>query len=252
RLRRPDRHRAPGYEVHDLRPPAGAAKRSPRSSGPLGIGGQFSSASPHCSLVHRPPADGGRMRVAIITESFPPDVNGVANSVVRVAEHLHSRGHEPLVVAPLPAVGRRAITGKLPYPVVRVPSVPMPGYPNFRLGLPTRRIAAALLGHRAELVHLASPFLLGSIGARVAARLGLPAVAVYQTDVAAYARHYRLGWGERAAWRWLRRVHNGVERTLAPSSAAATTLLSNGIERVWLWRRGVDTVRFDLAHRSAA
>jgi phosphatidylinositol alpha 1,6-mannosyltransferase len=192
------------------------------------------------------------MRVAIITESFPPDVNGVANSVVRVAEHLHSRGHEPLVVAPLPAVGRRAITGRLPYPVVRVPSVPMPGYPNFRLGLPTRRIAAALLGHRAELVHLASPFLLGSIGARVAARLGLPAVAVYQTDVAAYARHYRLGWGERAAWRWLRRVHNGAERTLAPSSAAATTLLSNGIERVWLWRRGVDTVRFDPTHRSAA
>jgi phosphatidylinositol alpha 1,6-mannosyltransferase len=192
------------------------------------------------------------MRVAIITESFPPDVNGVANSVVRVAEHLRSRGHEPLVVAPLPAAGRRAITGRLPYPVVRVPSVPMPGYPNFRLGLPSRRIAAALAGHGTDLVHLASPFFLGSIGARVAARLGLPAVAVYQTDVAAYARHYRLGWGERAAWRWLRRVHNGAERTLAPSTAAATTLLSNGIERVWLWRRGVDAVRFDPAHRSAA
>jgi phosphatidylinositol alpha 1,6-mannosyltransferase len=192
------------------------------------------------------------MRVAIITESFPPDVNGVANSVVRVAEHLRSRGHEPIVVAPLPAPRRRATAGPLPYPVVRVPSVPMPGYPNFRLGLPSRRIAAALRAHGTDLVHLASPFFLGSIGARVTARLGLPSVAVYQTDVAAYSKMYRLGWGELAAWRWLRRVHNGAGRTLAPSTAAATALLSHGIQRVWLWRRGVDAVRFDPAHRSVA
>ena len=192
------------------------------------------------------------MRVSIITESFPPDVNGVANSVVRVAEHLRSRGHEPLVVAPQPAAGRRAVTGRLPYPVVRVPSLPMPGYPNFRLGLPSRCIAAALTAHGTDLVHLASPFFMGSIGARVAQRLGLPTVAVYQTDVAGYSRMYRLGWGERAAWGWLRRVHNSAERTLAPSTAAATALLSHGIRRVWLWRRGVDAARFDPAHRSPA
>jgi len=189
------------------------------------------------------------MRVAIITESFPPDVNGVANSVVRVAEHLHSRGHEPLVVAPLPAVGRRAITGKLPYPVVRVPSVPMPGYPNFRLGLPTRRIAAALLGHRAEVVHLASPFLLGSIGARVAARLGLPAVAVYQTDVAGFASSYGVGLTARAAWRWIRRLHSGAARTLAPSRWAVDALREHGVPRVHRWGRGVDTARFHPGRR---
>lgn len=192
------------------------------------------------------------MRIAIITESFPPDVNGVANSVLRVAAHLHARGHEPLVIAPAPATGRRAITGPLPFPVVRVPSVPMPGYPGFRLGLPSRRIAAAVTAHGAELVHLASPFFLGGPGAVAARQLDLPSVAVYQTDVAAYARLYRFGWGERAAWRWLRMIHNGAHRTLAPSTAAATTLLARGIHRVWLWRRGVDAVRFDPAHRSAA
>jgi phosphatidylinositol alpha 1,6-mannosyltransferase len=193
------------------------------------------------------------MRVAIVTESFPPDVNGVANSVVRVADHLRARGHEPLVVAPAPAAGCRSVTGQLPYPVVRVPSVPMPGYPAFRLGLPSRRIAAALRAHRTDVVHLASPFFLGGTGSRVAARLGLPSVAVYQTDVAAYARLYRyFGWGESAAWRWLRQIHNGAGRTLAPSTAAATALLANGIRRVWLWRRGVDAVRFDPSHRSAA
>jgi phosphatidylinositol alpha 1,6-mannosyltransferase len=193
------------------------------------------------------------MRVAIVTESFPPDVNGVANSVVRVADHLRARGHEPLVVAPAPAAGCRSVVGQLPYPVVRVPSVPMPGYPAFRLGLPSRRIAAALKAHRTDVVHLASPFFLGGAGSRVTTRLGLPSVAVYQTDVAAYARLYRFfGWGEGTAWRWLRQIHNSAGRTLAPSTAAATALLANGIRRVWLWRRGVDSARFHPSHRSGA
>jgi phosphatidylinositol alpha 1,6-mannosyltransferase len=192
------------------------------------------------------------MRIAIITESFPPDVNGVAHSVVRVAEHLVARGHEPLVIAPQPASGRRAVTGPMPYPVIRVPSLPTPGYAGFRLGLPSRRIAAALREHRIDLVHLASPFVLGARGLSVARTLGLPCVAVYQTDVPAYAGAYRVGWGEEAAWKWLRRIHNGADRTLAPSTATATALLGHGVQRVWLWRRGVDTTRFDPALRSPA
>src|SRR5262249_32785395 len=127
------------------------------------------------------------MRIAIITESFPPDVNGVAHSVVRVAEHLLSRGNAPLVIAPQPASGRRAgrrgATGPLPSPVVRVPSLPTPGSSGFRLGLPSRRIVAALRDHRTDLVHLASPFVLGARGVSVARALGLPVIAVYQTDI---------------------------------------------------------------------
>jgi phosphatidylinositol alpha 1,6-mannosyltransferase len=193
------------------------------------------------------------MRVAIITESFPPDINGVAHSVVRVAEHLMARGHQPLVIAPEPASGTARVAGALPYPVVRVPSMPMPGYPTFRLGLPSRRLTDALVAHGTEVVHLASPFFLGARGSAVAQRLGLPHVAVYQTDIPAYAGAYKMrGFGEAAAWRWLRSIHNGADRTLAPSTASATALHAHGIERVWLWRRGVDTVRFDPKHRSAA
>jgi len=193
------------------------------------------------------------MRVAIITESFPPDINGVAHSVVRVAEQLVASGHEPLVIAPEPASGTARVAGHLPYPVVRVPSMPMPGYPSFRLGLPSRKLTEALIGHGTELVHLASPFFLGARGSAVAQRLRLPQVAVYQTDIPAYASVYRMrGLGEAAAWRWLRAIHNAADRTLAPSTASATALHAHGIERVWLWRRGVDTVRFDPRHRSAA
>jgi phosphatidylinositol alpha 1,6-mannosyltransferase len=192
------------------------------------------------------------MRIAIVTESFPPDLNGVAHSVVRVAEHLVARGHQPLVIAPEPPSGRPAVTGALPYPVVRVRSVPMPGYTSFRLGLPGRRLAAAIRAHGADVVHLASPFVLGNWGGAAALALGLPSVAVYQTDVPAYARAYRYGVrAEAAAWSWLRHIHNRADRTLAPSPSPATALHSHGIERVWLWRRGVDSVRFDPAHRSA-
>jgi len=196
------------------------------------------------------------MRVAIITESFPPDINGVAHCVLRVAENLVARGHQPLVVAPQPPRSTRARPAakdpaSLRYAVVRVPSVPLPGYRSFRLGLPSHRLRDALAGHGTEVVHLASPVVLGAHGAAVAGRLGLPVVAVYQTDLPSYARAYRLGRaGEALAWRWLRGIHNGAARTLAPSTVTATGLLGRGIGSVWLWGRGVDTVRFDPARRS--
>lgn len=189
------------------------------------------------------------MRIAIVTESFPPDVNGVAHSVVRTAEHLVARGYEPLVIAPAPAGARSRAADRLPYPVVRIPSLPLPRYQGFRLGVPTARLAGALLAHQPDVVHLASPFILGAAGATLAARHGVPAVAVYQTDVASYARAYRVGWGETAAWRRLREIHNSAQRTLAPSTRAAADLIANGVQRIWLWRRGVDAERFHPAKR---
>ncbi|MEV4659322.1 glycosyltransferase family 1 protein [Micromonospora sp. NPDC049301] len=193
------------------------------------------------------------MRIAIVTESFPPDVNGVAHSVVRTAEHLLARGHEPVVIAPAPPGAGGQDTGRLPYPVVRIPSVPLPRYQGFRLGVPTStRLAGALLSAEPDVVHLASPFILGARAATLASRHRLPTVAVYQTDVAAYARAYRVGWGEAAAWRRLREIHNSAQRTLAPSTRAAADLIANGVQRIWLWRRGVDAVRFDPAKRCAA
>ncbi|MBT2394148.1 glycosyltransferase family 1 protein [Streptomyces sp. ISL-1] len=182
------------------------------------------------------------MRVVIVTESFPPDVNGVAHCALQTARHLAARGHDPLVIAPAVA-GADSSDRSAPCPVVRVPSLPLPGYPQVRVALPSRRVAAAIAAHRAELVHLASPFVLGVRGMAVAARLGLPAVAVYQTDLAGYARTY-VGAGEGAAWRRIRTVHSAADRTLAPSSAALRDLEEHGVERVRLWPRGVDTARF--------
>ncbi|MEU4875901.1 glycosyltransferase family 1 protein [Streptomyces sp. NPDC021608] len=182
------------------------------------------------------------MRVVIVTESFPPDVNGVAHCAFQTARHLVDRGHAPVVVAPATAAGPGP-DAEAPCPVVRVPSLPLPGYPQVRVALPTRRVAAAIAEHGADLVHLASPFILGVRGMSAAARLGIPAVAVYQTDLGGYARTY-MGAGEAAAWRRIRSVHAAADLTLAPSSAALHDLDTHGVPRVKLWPRGVDTARF--------
>lgn len=193
------------------------------------------------------------MRVVIVTESFPPDVNGVAHCALQTARHLVRRGHEPLVIAPAApsAGGADSPDAAAPCPVVRVPSLPLPGYPQVRVALPSRRVAAAISAHRADVVHLASPFVLGVRGMTAAARLGIPAVAVYQTDLAGYARTY-VGAGEAAAWRRLRAVHAAADRTLAPSSAAVRDLEEHGVPRVRLWQRGVDAVRFHPGRRDEA
>ncbi|CAL9622917.1 glycosyltransferase family 1 protein [Streptomyces sp. Tu 3180] len=189
------------------------------------------------------------MRVVIVTESFPPDVNGVAHCALQTARHLVDRGHTPVVVAPATAGG--APDDEAPCPVVRVPSLPLPGYPQVRVALPSRRLAATIAEHRADVVHLAGPFVLGVRGMAAATRLGLPAVAVYQTDLAGYARTY-MGAGEAAAWRRLRSVHAAADLTLAPSGAALRDLEAHGVPRVKLWPRGVDTARFRPGLRDAA
>ncbi|GAB2730227.1 glycosyltransferase family 4 protein [Nocardia thraciensis] len=193
------------------------------------------------------------MRVAIVAESFLPNMNGVVNSVLQVLEHLDRHGHEALVIAPdtpggLPPAPREH--GR--FPVLRVPAVMVPKVSSLPVGLPQPGITAAIDEFDADVVHLASPFLLGAGGLAAALRLDLPAVAVFQTDVAGFAASYGLGPARRAAWAWTRRIHTRAARTLAPSTAAAEDLARHGIPRVHRWARGVDTVRFTPSARRAA
>jgi phosphatidylinositol alpha 1,6-mannosyltransferase len=182
----------------------------------------------------------------VITESFLPQVNGVTNSVLRVCEQMQRHGNPTLVIAPGP--GPSTCAGAR---VVRTPSIPLPGYADFRLGRPWPLLARTLREFRPDVVHLASPAALGAQGAHTARRLGLPVVAVYQTDLAGFAARYGLTSAERAVWRHLRRVHGSARRTLAPSRHAVEVLRENGVQRVERWARGVDAVRFSPVHRDA-
>lgn len=188
------------------------------------------------------------MRVAIVAESFLPSVNGVSGSVQRVLEHLRRTGHSALVVAP----GLDAPTRHEGTPVLRVPAVDVPRISSLPIGVPSPGMTSAIGDFAPDVVHLASPFVLGAGGMAAARRLGVPAVAVFQTDVAGFADSYGLGRSARAAWRWTRRLHNQADRTLAPSTWAVDTLVEHGVQRVHHWGRGVDTTRFAPSRRSAA
>lgn len=185
------------------------------------------------------------MRVAIVTESFLPSVNGVTNSVIRVIRHLRAEGHEVMVIAPSPGDDR--FEG---VPVVRMRAFSLPGYGDVRIGLPTARMMSALRAFRPDVVHLAAPALLGAAGVRAARMLGIPTVAVFQTDLAGFARRYHLGFTETLLWWWLRSIHRAADVTLAPSTSSAWTLAAHDIPRVQRWGRGVDTTQFAPHHRS--
>ncbi|WP_100444364.1 glycosyltransferase family 4 protein [Glycomyces xiaoerkulensis] len=186
------------------------------------------------------------MKVALVTESFPPQVNGVARSVARTAEHLHDRGHEPVVIAPSPGPADAPPT---PWPVVHVRSLPVPAYRNFRAGLATRAVDEALQAHRPDVIHLASPFGYTGRAADWATAAGVGAVAVWQTDLPSYTRAYHLTAFEQLVWRRLRRIHSQAAVNLALSRCTARSLAAQGIAGVEVLPHGVDTDRFDPARR---
>jgi phosphatidylinositol alpha 1,6-mannosyltransferase len=193
------------------------------------------------------------VRVAIVAESFLPHVNGVSNSVVRTLEHLRRTGHEALVIAPDTPHGEqpadRVYDG---IRVHRVPSWMFPKVTSLPLGLPLPRILGVLRGFQPDVVHLASPALLGWGGVKAARRLGVPTVAVYQTDVPGFAASYGIGVTERAAWAWFRHLHRLADRTLAPSTATMDSLAAHGIPRVHHWARGVDMIGYAPSARDEA
>ncbi|MEE6135354.1 glycosyltransferase family 1 protein [Mycobacterium sp. 050128] len=193
------------------------------------------------------------MRVAIVAESFLPHVNGVSNSVIRVLEHLRRTGHEALVIAPDTPPGEppaeRIHDG---IRVHRVPSRMFPKVTTLPLGVPRPRLLKVLRGFQPDVMHLASPALLGYGGVRAARYLGVPTVAVYQTDVPGFAESYGIGITTRAAWAWFRHLHRLADRTLAPSTATMESLVAHRIPRVHHWARGVDIMGYAPSARDEA
>ncbi|MGA1835626.1 glycosyltransferase family 1 protein [Herbiconiux sp. 11R-BC] len=182
------------------------------------------------------------MRVAIISESFLPTVNGVTNSVCKVLDHLADNGHDAIVIAP--AAGSPA--SYRGFPVHQVPAV---AYRQFPVGIPSPLVARLIAKFDPDVLHAASPFLLGAQGIASANRLGIPSVAVFQTDVAGYAKRNRLGSASKLAWRFVKWIHDGADLTLVPSEASRHDLESAGVERIALWGRGVDLTRYHPNNR---
>ncbi|QCW51301.1 glycosyltransferase family 1 protein [Nocardioides dongxiaopingii] len=187
------------------------------------------------------------LRVLIVSESFLPQVNGVTNSVRRVLEHLAATGHDAELVAP---TGPDTYAG---FPVRHARGAHLPFYRDFKIGLETTaRLRAEMLRFRPDVVHIASPATLGHQAVRAAGELGIPAVAIYQTDLVGFAERYDVPGGARAAARLTRRIHTRVDRTLAPSTASLAQLATLGVPGTALWPRGVDLEQFHPGRRDPA
>lgn len=185
------------------------------------------------------------MRVAVVSESFLPTTNGVTTSVRKVLEHLAAEGHEAIVI--VPAAGAPAEYAG--FPVHEVPAI---AYRQFPVGLPNLAVSRLLADFRPDVIHAASPFLLGAQAIAAGVRLGIPSVAIFQTDVAGYARRNRLAAATGVAWRIVRRIHEGADLTLVPSSASMLDLERAGVERLARWGRGVDLEAYHPRHRTEA
>ncbi len=184
----------------------------------------------------------------MLAESFLPHMNGVTGSVLQVLRHLAAHGHDTLVIAPRTG----GVTADLPDARTELlTSVPLPGYPQVRVVFArAARIAAILREFDPAVVHLASPFVLGWQGVAAADALRIPSVAVYQTDVVAYAQRYGMPQASVAVGRHVARLHRRATLTLAPSTASMRQLEALGIDRLRRWGRGVDGIRFTPSRRN--
>lgn len=188
------------------------------------------------------------MHYAIVTETYPPEVNGVALTIQSLEHGLRKRGHRVTLVRPRQEGAAAAETDHL-----LVGGVTLPGYPGLRAGLPSPGpIAAAWRHARPDAVYIATEGPLGWSALRTARRLGVPVATGFHTRFDTYMRDYRLPWMEPVAMGWMRRFHNQADATLVPTRDLQAALRAQGFRRVRVLPRGVDTDLFDPVRRSTA
>jgi phosphatidylinositol alpha 1,6-mannosyltransferase len=181
------------------------------------------------------------VKVVIVTESFLPQINGVTNSVIRVARHQRDIGNDVTIVAPTrPGPDFEGI------PVHIVPSIPLV---KFAVGIPSLALTALLDRLEPDLLHIASPFALGAQAIAYAQRKSIPSVAVYQTDVSGYLHRYGIAAAKPMVDRFIMNTHNAATLTLAPTPIAKAALAELGVTNVAVWGRGVELDGFHPNNR---
>lgn len=189
------------------------------------------------------------MRYAIVTETYPPEVNGVALTVQGLEQGLRSRGHDVTLVRPRqPDETRYAAQGAAHELLVR--SAPLPRYPGLRLGLPaTRRLTALWTAEPRDAIYVATEGPLGWSALRAARRLGIPAATGFHTRFDHYLRDYGVGFLAQTALGWMRRFHNRADATLVPTRELVDFLQAQKFANVLRLPRAVDTQLFDPGRR---
>ena len=192
------------------------------------------------------------MKLALVTETFPPEINGVAMTLSHLVEGLAQRGHRVTVVRPRQSARDLPRADGL-YNEALCPGVPIPGYSMLRAGLPVRGRLLKLWRHdRPQLVHIATEGPLGYAALSAANALDLPVTSSFHTNFHSYSRHYGFGFLTRPALAYLRHFHNRTRLTLSPTVELNDELTRDGFQGMRLLSRGVNTAVFNPAHRDVA
>ena len=192
------------------------------------------------------------MHIAMVSETYPPEVNGVARTVARTVEGLLRRGHRITLVRPRQNAADRPAM-RAGYTEVLRPGIPIPRYARLRFGMPARRALANLWLHdRPDVVHISTEGPLGWSALGAAQERGLPIATDLRTNFRAYSAHYGVGWLARLVDAYLRNFHNRAHCTMVPTDELATALAAMRFERLRVVGRGVDSAVFSPAKRSAS
>ncbi|MDF2959923.1 MAG: group 1 glycosyl transferase [Paenibacillus sp.] len=181
------------------------------------------------------------MRVALFTDTFLPDVNGVAKTLGRWVQFLQSRGVECKVFAPHSHTAEEAGASR----VERFYSIPFLLYPECRMAIPNPiQVNKTLKAFSPDLIHVATPFNLGLTGLHYAKKHNIPLVASYHTHFDQYLHYYKLQWMEPMLWKYMLWFHQECQKIYVPSQSALLYLQEKGLKPLEIWSRGVETDRF--------
>ena len=187
------------------------------------------------------------LAISIVTETFTPDINGVATTWAHMVDGLCARGHDIELVRPIPE-GVHPIKTKANE--VFVPGVPLPFYSTLRFGLPAKKMLLKHWGHhRPDVVHIVTEGPLGWTAMAAATALGLPISTSFHTNFHRYSRYYGYGWLGRPLITYLRYFHNKASLTFVPTQTMAKELASYGFQRLAILGRGVNTTLFSPEKR---
>jgi glycosyltransferase involved in cell wall biosynthesis len=213
--------------------------------------GMDTSAEPEL-WVEQLPVARRSLRVAVVTETWPPEVNGVAMTLARLVEGLRGRDHALQLVRPRQTRGDAA-DAQTGWHEVLLRGLPIPRYPHLKMGVPSKkRLVELWTLQRPDLVHIATEGPLGWSALQAAQLLKLPTVSDFRTNFHAYSAHYGVGWLKKPIVGYLRKFHNRTLCTMVPTEALARELAAAGFVNLQVVARGVDVAQFSPRRRSEA
>ena len=206
----------------------------------------------HNLLVDNFPANRRSLRVAVVSETYPPEVNGVAVTLAKVVDGLRAANHAVQLIRLRQSVTDAACEDELhpAYQEVLMRGFPIPRYPELRMGMPSKSALIRLWQlKRPDVVHIATEGPLGWSALRAAMYLRLPVSTDYRTNFQSYSTHYGVGFLYKPIMAYLKKFHNHAQCTMVPTDALRVSLADAGFQRIKVVSRGVDTVAYDPAHR---